>query len=386
MIINPVQPIKRTIFFFVSITLLISCKKDSGSLQPPPTPDPLPSLIVTSMNPSIGPDSALVRFIGRGFGTTAANDSVSFNGKMASLVSVSDGEIVARVPTLAGSGNVVITINGQPLQAGYFSYDTTYRFSVIASNIRNPWYLTVDDSSNVYYSNYNDQTLNRIDSSGHQTIVVQNIGAMGTVIDKAGNLFVASNIGGGPFIDKIGNNGSVIQLAKDSGGIFGMAVDKDGNFYAANIQTNSVDKITPQGVVSVFASGLFSVSGVAVGKDGSVYAINYSGNTYTGYQGEVSKISPSGIVSTLATGIYYSGQADIVLDDNDNIYVTSLNQGQITSSVVKISPTGALKTISTDVSFPIGIAVDHHGNLYVADEQISRDPSAYGEIVKLTPH
>jgi sugar lactone lactonase YvrE len=139
-------------------------------------------------------------------------------------------------------------------------------------------------------------------------------------------------------------------------------------------------------VVSVFASGLFSVSGVAVGKDGSVYTINYSGNTYTGYQGEVSKISPSGIVSTLATGIYYSGQADIVLDDNDNIYVTSLNQGQITSSVVKISPTGALRTISTDVSFPIGIAVDHHGNLYVADEQISRDPSAYGEIVKLTPH
>jgi hypothetical protein len=169
------------------------------------------------MSPFIGPDSALVIFKGKGFGTTAANNSVSFNGKIASLVSVSDGEIVAMVPTLAGSGNVVVTINGQPLQAGYFTYDTTYRFSLIASNIRSPWYLAVDDSSNLYYSNYNDQTLNRIDSSGHQSIVVQNIGAMGTVVDQTGNLFVASNIGGGPFIDRIEKNGSVTQIAKDSG-------------------------------------------------------------------------------------------------------------------------------------------------------------------------
>ena len=68
------------------------------------------------------------------------------------------------------------------------------------------------------------------------------------------------------------------------------------------------------------------------------------------------------------------------------VFVTFLNQGLITSSIVKVSPNGAIKTISKDVSFPIGIAVDHKGNLYVADEQISRDPSALGEIVKLTPH
>lgn len=390
MTITPKQQFNSTVLRFiflsiVSISLFISCKKDSDSPQPAP-PDPTAPLIVSSMSPSFGPDSTLVTFKGKGFGTIAANDSVSFNGKMASLISVSDGLIVARIPTLAGSGNVVVTINGTALQAGYFSYDTTYRFSVIASNIKNPWYLTVDDSSNLYYSNYNDQTLNKIDSQGHQTIFVQHIGAMGAVVDKTGNLFVASNIGGGPFIDGIGKDGSVTQIAKDSGAIWGLAVDKNGNLYGANIQTNSIDKITPQGVVSVFASGLFSVSGVAVGKDGSVYALNYSGNTYTSYQGVVTKISPSGQVSTLASGIYYSGEADLAVDDNDNIYVTSINQGLITSSIIKVSPSGGLKTISTDVSFPIGIAVDHKGNLYVADEQISVAPSAYGEIVKLTPH
>jgi hypothetical protein len=391
MIINPKQPLKRTVLkfvvsVFVSITLITGCKKDSGSLEPAPASPSGPSLIVSSMSPANGPDSTLVTFHGKGFGTMAANDSVRFNDRMASVISVSDATIVARVPTLAGSGNVVVSINGVPLQAGNFSYDTTYYSSVIAGEIRSPWYVAVDDSNNVYYSNYNVGSINKIDSLGHQTILKQNISAMGLVFDKAGDLFVASNIGGGPFVDKIKPDGSVVQIAKDSGALFGLAMDKDGNIYAANTGTNSVDKITPQGVVSVLASGLFSVSDIAVGKDGSVYALNYSGNTYTSYDGMITKISPSGVVSTLAMGIYYSGEAGLVLDDNDNIYVTSLNQGLITSSILKITPSGSVKTVSTDVSFPIGIAIDHQGNLYVANNQMSRDPGSYGEVVKLTPH
>jgi IPT/TIG domain len=392
MIIIPKQPLKRAILKFVflicvSLTLIIGCKKDSASLPPAPTPvpDPTPSLTVTAMIPSSGPDSTLVTFQGKGFGTIAANDNVSFNGQMASMISVSDAAIVARVPTLAGSGNVVVTINGKSLQAGYFSYDTTYRFSVIASNINNPWYLSVDSSNNLFFSNYNLQTLNKIDTMGNLTTFVPNIGAVGTVIDKSGNLFVASNSGGGPFIDKINPDGSVVQIAKDSGGWFGLAVDKGGNFYAANIVKNRVDKITPQGVVSVFASGLFSVSGIAVGKDGSVYTTNYSGSVYNGADGVVTKISPSGQVSTLAMGIYYDGLTSLVLDDNDNIYVTSFNQQYALSYVIRITPSGTVKMISTDVSFPVGIAIDHKGNLYVADSQVLITPS-YGEVVKLTPH
>jgi DNA-binding beta-propeller fold protein YncE len=55
------------------------------------------------------------------------------------------------------------------------------------------------------------------------------------------------------------------------------------------------------------------------------------------------------------------------------------------SSVIKITPSGTVSTISKDVSFPVGIAVDHQGNLYVADQQILTTPS-YGEVVKLTAH
>src|ERR1700722_12979946 len=101
MIIIPKQLFKQTILKFVylicvSLTLIIGCKKDSASMPPAPAPvlDPTPSLTITSMSPSIGPDSTLVTFQGKGFGTIAANDSVSFNGKMASLISVSDAAIV----------------------------------------------------------------------------------------------------------------------------------------------------------------------------------------------------------------------------------------------------------------------------------------------------
>ncbi|HEY1870950.1 MAG TPA: IPT/TIG domain-containing protein, partial [Chitinophagaceae bacterium] len=153
---------KVFLFVFVSITLLIGCSKNSNSV--PVTP--VPSLIVKSMNPSKGPDSTVVKITGKGFGTTAANDNVSFNGKDAILISVNDSVLVARVPTMAGSGNVVVTINDRILPAGYYSYDTTYRFSVIASNITNPWYLSLDDSSNIYFSNYNLQEISKIDAQG----------------------------------------------------------------------------------------------------------------------------------------------------------------------------------------------------------------------------
>jgi len=395
MLINPKQLFKRTIFkfvffIFISICLIISCKKDSDSLQPSPKPSPIPdsiSLIVTSMSPSSGPDSTLVTFHGKGFGTIAANDSVSFNGKMASLISVSDAAIVARVPTLAGSGNVVVSINGKILQAGYFSYDTTYRFSVIASNIIYPWYIARDSSSNLYFTNDNDQTLNKIDTMGNITTLVQNINLnpAGIVINKSGDLFVVSNTGGGPFIDKVNTDGSVTQIAHDSGALYGLAVDQNGNLYAANTQKNTIDKITQQGVVSVIASGLFSPSGIAVAKDGTVYTTNYSTPAYNSANGVVTKISPSGQVSTLATGIYYDGLTGIVLDDNDNLYVTSFNQQYAIGYVVRITPSGSVKTISKDVMFPVGIAIDHQGNLFVADEAISTT-LPYGEVVKLTPH
>jgi sugar lactone lactonase YvrE len=286
---------------------------------------------------------------------------------------------------LAGSGKVVVTINGKTLQAGNFSYDTTYRFSVIASNIQYPWYLSVDSNSNLYFTNYNLQTVNKIDTQGNLTTFVQNIAAAGSVIDKSGNLFVASNNSGGPFINKINQDGSLTQIATDNGALYGLAVDKDGNFYAANTGNNTIDKITPQGVVNVLASGLFSVSGVAVGKDGTVYTTNFSTPAINSANGVVSKITPSGQVSTLATGIYYNGLTSLVLDANDNIYVTSFNMGQAISSVIKITPSGVVKTISNDVSFPVGIAIDKKGNLYVADDFISTELT-YGEVVKLTPH
>ena len=116
-----------------------------------------------------------------------------------------------------------------------------------------------------------------------------------------------------------------------------------------------------------------------------MYTTNYSTPAYNGANGVVTKITPSGQVSILATGIYYDGLTGIVLDDNDNLYVTSFNQQYAIGYVVRITPSGAVKTISSDVMFPVGIAIDHKGNLYVADEAVST-ALTYGEVVKLTPH
>jgi len=124
----------------------------------------------------------------------------------------------------------------------------------------------------------------------------------------------------------------------------GLAVDTAGNVYVADSGNNTIRRVTPNGVVTTLA-GFPRRTGSADGI-GSAAEFNYpnsvavdsAGNVYVAdlYNNTIRKVTPGGEVTTLAGRAGDAGSAD---------------------------GTGA----AARFNFPQGVAVDRHGNVFVAD-------------------
>jgi IPT/TIG domain len=352
----------------------VGCLKTSTII--PHTPPPA----IGALSPSHGPDSTLVTISGAAFSDTLANDAVFFNGKQAVVISANDTSLMALLPTLAGSGPVTVTVDGVSTTAGIFTYDTTWRVSMVTDSIyQNPWYVALDANNELYVPAYGGQTLFKINDTTGYISPLATMYATGAAIGGPGNgLYVVAYTGATANFERVDPvSGTTTLIAQDSGFVLGLAVDASGNLYAG---------ITPAGVISVIDSGLFSVSGVAVASDGTVYATNYSVNAYDNSAGVVTKITPSGDTSTFAR-FFYDGYAGITIDANNNLFVTNFNQQYALGDVIKISPSGTLTPLisPTNLMFPAGIAQDARGNFYVV--QSADAPGSYfGSVVRLTMH
>ncbi|HXB33738.1 MAG TPA: IPT/TIG domain-containing protein [Puia sp.] len=358
---------------------LAACSKHST--PPTPTHPAPPALSISSFSPSNGPDSTAVTITGADFNSTAADDSVYFNGKPARVVSATDSTLVAIVPELAGTGNVVVKANGSIVTGNTFTYDTSYHVSIFVDNLPVPtFYLALDTSGNLYVSDRNIGTVYKYSPTGVLDTTMSFL-ATGLAIDDSNNLFMAV----GSNIMKIGRGDTVTTIATDNGFPLGLALDPLGNLYVGNASNNSVDKITPNGQVTNIATGLFSPSGVAVGPNGYVYTVNYSVNAYNNADGEVTAISPAGVTSSLGA-IRYGGYQGLWISGNNDIYVTVFNQQFATGWLEKISASGTIDTLaSPNLNFPCGIIRDRNGNFFVAQSQ-DGPTSTSASVVKMTPY
>lgn len=197
----------------------------------------------------------------------------------------------------------------------------------------------------------------------------------------------------------------------------GLGVDAQGAVYVADPENQLIRKVSSAGVVTTLAGqagrkgsadgagtgALFNYPhGLAVGADGNVYVADTENHT-------IRRISPAGEVTTLAGSAGQKGAADglgsaarffnpsgIAVDPSGTLYVTDNGnhavrkitaEGQVTTLAGQLAQRGSADGAGAAARFdwPIGIAVDAHGVVCVADNVNStiRRISPTGEVTTL---
>jgi sugar lactone lactonase YvrE len=235
---------------------------------------------------------------------------------------------------------------------------------------------------------------------------------VGSAVDSSGNVYV-TDAGSGTVL-KITPAGVVTVLAGTAGVYgsangtgaaaqfvlpFGSAVDSAGNVYVSDYGSSTVRKITAAGVVTTLA-GTAGVYGSADGTGAAVQfdnpagvAVDASGNVYVAdsYNDTIRKITAAGVSSTLAgtAGVFGSANGTgaaaqfnfpvaVAVDASGNVYVADA----FNNTIRKVTSAGVVTTLAgtagvtgsadgtgaaAQFSLPQGVAVDAAGNLYVSD-------------------
>ncbi|MCD0489495.1 YDG domain-containing protein [Pedobacter sp. MC2016-14] len=329
--------------------------------------------------------------------------------------------ITAFAPANSG-GAVPATVYGQVSTLTGSGSQGSANGTATAASFYYPFGVATDASGNVYVADTYNHLIRKISPAGVVSTLAGNVSGgsadgtgtaasfnypSGVATDASGNVYVADQ--NNNLIRKISPAGVVSRLAGNSLGSangtgtaasfnypFGVATDAAGNVYVGDYANNLVRKISPAGVVSTLAGSGSYGSANGTGTATSFYypkgvATDASGNVYVADQVNnlIRKISPAGVVSTLA-GSGSIGRANgpgtaarfyypygVATDAAGNVYVADTYNNLIR----KISPTGVVSTLAGSSSqgsangtgtaasftYPIGVATDAAGNVYVAD-------------------
>ncbi len=280
--------------------------------------------------------------------------------------------------------SILLTITVFNLQAqvviNTFAGDGTPGYSgdggpATIAHINKPYGVVVDGIGNVYFTDYSNNRIRKIDTFGNIRTIA-GTGVMGFSGD------------GGP--------ATAAALNKP----MGIAIAPSGDILFSDY--TRIRKVNPAGIISTVAGN--SMAGYAGdGVPATSAELNFpwgvaadpSGNIYIAdqFNCRVRKINTSGIISTITgTGICFGGgdggpataalvqyPTGVACDASGNLYIADYGNNRVR----KINPAGIISTIAggptfgfsgdggpstaAQLSYPEGIATDAAGNIYICD-------------------
>lgn len=150
-----------------------------------------------------------------------------------------------------------------------------------------------------------------------------------------------------------------------------MAVRSDGTLVFADSMDPVIRQVTPEGLVttlcgqfgapgdvdgSLSQARFTQISGLAITPDGTLYVLDHGA-------GKLKRVTSAGQVSTVmsigggGTGAF---REDMASDATGNLYIPL----ELENRVVKVTPTGTIATVASNVSYPRGVALQPDGTLY----------------------
>ena len=323
------------------------------------------------------------------------------------------------ISTIAGNGKEGFEGDGGP---------------ATSASLNGPGGVAVDPAGNVYIADRGNSRIRKVDTVGLISTIAGNgtsgfsgdgglataasFDAWSLAVDVSGNLYITD--ARNHRVRKVNTAGIISTVAGDGGDIFGgdggpatatsvlpvdIFVDPGGNLYLADASYR-VRKVNGDGIITTIAcngtSGFTGDGGPATAASCVPYRVarDSAGNLYVadGSSRRIRKVSAAGIITTVAgrgTG-QSSGDGGpatlaeliqplgVAVDPAGNVYIADEGSNRIR----KVNTAGIISTIagngkegfsgdggpatSAELSFPVGVAVDPAGNVYIADEGSNR--------------
>jgi serine/threonine-protein kinase len=382
--------------------------------------------LVSRARTAFGVDRPAIRSRARLTATLAAIVVVA---AVVAFVFVLRGQVWPRVGAAVGSpGGTIVTFAGTGESGSSGDGGPAAQ-----AKLAQPFALAVDRAGNVYVSEGLGGRVRRIDRNGVITTVA-GIGEAASVgkpwdparpdlgVDPAGRLAIVRV--NSPTLRRLDHRGSITTVAGTGNPGYledglrtlspdlcsepsGPAFDRAGNAYIACLTANRVIRIDRRGVYTTVAGSgaagyagddgpatkavLNAPRGIAIDLHGNLFIADFLNN-------RVRKVNPQGVITTFAGNGLPGFSADgwpassvqlwqptaVAVDAADNVYVVEA----ATNRVRKVNSRGVMTTIAgtgqagftgdggpanrADLQNPSDVAVDAHGNVYIADRGNNR--------------
>jgi hypothetical protein len=172
----------------------------------------------------------------------------------------------------------------------------------------------------------------------------------GVAVDNSGNVFVTQS--GGRTLDWLDTSGIISILSSDVNGPQNVAVDGAGNVYVADA-----------GNCRILETDISGASLIVAGMDGSC-----------GYSGDDGPATSAQLL--FPQGVAVDGAGNVYIADTNNARVRKVDASGVITTVAGSGCTvfgggDGGPAVSASLCYPVGVAVDGAGNLYIAESSAS---------------